>query len=245
MLEATNENVEPRQDINPNEPGNSAPEEVDQTAQASAQETEQAGHFRKLREARERAERERDEALKMIRQMEERQREATQPEPEEDMGFGSDEELAEIRHLKKIAKRQKELEKELSEYKKQATHMTAEARLKATYKDLDKVLTDENISELSKTDPDLMASIQYNPDTYSKYSAAYKAIKRLGIYKEDKYEKERAKAQENIKKPRPLSSVSPQQGDSPLSKANAFANGLTQELKDSLVKEMQEARRKY
>lgn len=36
--------------------------------------------------------------------------------------------------------------------------------------------------------------------------------------------------------------LSPQQGDSPLSKANAFANGLTEDLKKQLQKEMFEAR---
>ena len=37
--------------------------------------------------------------------------------------------------------------------------------------------------------------------------------------------------------------MSPQQGDSPLSRANAFANGLTPELRVQLIKEMEEARK--
>ena len=36
---------------------------------------------------------------------------------------------------------------------------------------------------------------------------------------------DRARVIKNSAKPRPLASVNPQQGDSPLSKANAFANG--------------------
>ena len=64
----------------------------------------------------------------------------------------------------------------------------------------------------------------------------------MGIYREDNYSKDRDKAQSNASKPKPLASVSPQQGDSPLSRANAFANGLTDELKSQLRKEMEQAR---
>ena len=54
----------------------------------------------------------------------------------------------------------------------------------------------------------------------------------------------RSKARENHAKPRPISSIGAQEGDGPLSKANAFANGLTDELKQQLLKEMQEARKR-
>ena len=52
---------------------------------------------------------------------------------------------------------------------------------------------------------------------------------------------DKAKAVINAQKPRPLTSISPQQGDSPLSKANAFANGLTPELQAQLLKEMKQS----
>jgi hypothetical protein len=46
-------------------------------------------------------------------------------------------------------------------------------------------------------------------------------------------------AHKNASKPKPLASVSPQQADSPLSKANAFANmPLSKEVKNQLHKEM-------
>ena len=67
-------------------------------------------------------------------------------------------------------------------------------------------------------------------------------IKQMGVYKEDKFSQDRARAEVNAGKPRPLTSMSPQQGDGPLSKANAFDNGLTDELKESLLKEMNDAR---
>ena len=58
-------------------------------------------------------------------------------------------------------------------------------------------------------------------------------------------EADKRKAQENSAKPRPMASVSPQQGESPLSHANAFANGLTPELQKQLWKEMQDAKKGF
>jgi hypothetical protein len=69
-------------------------------------------------------------------------------------------------------------------------------------------------------------------------------MKTFGIHK-DIYESDRLKALKNSQKPRPLASVSPQQGDGPLSKANAFANGMTAELKEQLRKEMYAARKNW
>ena len=77
----------------------------------------------------------------------------------------------------------------------------------------------------------------------AKAVSAYKHIKKLGLYTEDTYQADRDLAQRNAAKPKPLVSVSPQQGDSPLSRANAFANGLTPELQKQLRQEMEDARK--
>ena len=55
---------------------------------------------------------------------------------------------------------------------------------------------------------------------------------------------DREQAQRNMAKPRPLASVAASQGnDSPLQRANAFANGLTEELRSQLHREMVESMR--
>lgn len=182
-----------------------------------------------------------DEAMRLMQQAEAQKQGPPKPEPEDDWNFGEDEDLAEVKHLKKMAAALKKQQKEFEEYKQRSTASTAEARLRAQFPDLEKVVSQENQNRLAKEDPELYQSLLHNPDPYSQYAAAYRAIKRYGIYKEDKYVKEKQKAQENTNKPRPLTSVSPQQGDSPLSRANAFANGLTEDLKKQLWKEMQES----
>jgi hypothetical protein len=77
-----------------------------------------------------------------------------------------------------------------------------------------------------------------NPDLKEKAEETYLAIKDLGIYRKDEFVKQKETAQKNFTKPRSVNSVAPQYGDSPLNQANAFANGLTKELKKSLYQEM-------
>lgn len=205
-------------------------------------------NFRALREKAQRAEKERDELLKRFEEMQKQQSAPAQqsPSPDEDDELGiSDDDIAEGKHLKYVAKEIKRLKKELSQYQQRSTAQTVENRIKYEMPDFEKVVSEENVALLKTMEPELAESLAATPDMYVKAKAAYKMIKRVGIYAEDKYESERSVAKKNAAKPRPLTSVSPQQGDSPLSRANAFANGLTDELKEQLRREMNQARRGY
>lgn len=195
-------------------------------------------NFARLRKENARIERERDEYARKIQQLEAQQKGA-----EEDFSIAPDE-LVEGKHLSKYEKRVKELERKVEEYKQNASASTDEIRLRAQYPDFDKVVTTENIELLRDLEPELASSINSDTNLSSKATAVYKLIKKFGIYKEDNFKEDREHAQNNANKPRPLASVSPQQGDSPLSRANAFAQGLTDELKEQLRKEMYEARRR-
>lgn len=162
---------------------------------------------------------------------------------EEDIPL-ADDDLAEGKHIKRYAKKIKILEEKLKAYEQNTQASTAELRLKSQFPDFDSVVTTENLEILRDLEPDIATSINSNNDLYTKASAAYKMIKKFGIYREDVYKQDKELAYNNATKPRPLTSVSPQQGESPLNRANAFANGLTNELKEQLLKEMQEARKK-
>jgi len=233
------------------EPGHSAAPQDNQTDEAISTTNTEDRNFVEMRKKLEREQREKEElrrkneeAMQIIRNIEaqKQQQEAPKEEVRQEIHLGEDDDLVEVKTVKAILANQKRLEKKLAESEKKSYQMTAEARLKASFPDLEKVVSDENLEKLKQADPDLMASIQYNPDPYSQYAAAYKAIKRQGIYQEDKFAADREKAERNANKPRPLTSVSPQQGDSPLSKANAFANApLTDELKKKYWRELQEA----
>jgi len=207
-------------------------------------ETKAQANFRTLRQEKERLELENKEAMRKLAEYENSKNK--QPQEEEDLDINlNDDDLFEGKHYKKLAKKLKKQEEVLKQYQQQVNLTSTEARLKAQYSDFDQVVSEVNIKALQNQEPELAATIASNNDIYSKAVAAYKMIKRLGIHVEDNYTLDKQLAQQNAKKPKPLASVSPQQGDTPLSKANAFANGLTPELQKQLLREMNEASKNY
>lgn len=196
-------------------------------------------NFRNLREAKERAERERDELMRRMQEIEARNQQLTPEDPEPNL---NPDDLVEWKYVKKEINK---LKQELKGYQQHSSQASAEARLKSQYPDFDKVVTKDTIEQLSQAEPELAATLRANTDLYGQAVSAYKLIKKLGLYQEDTYQEDRERAQRNAAKPKPLTSIAPQQGDSPLSRANAFANGLTPELKEQLRKEMMSARRGY
>jgi len=195
---------------------------------------ERVTNWRRLREAKERAERERDEALRQLQGNSQYKREEQPVAPEFNL---ADDDLAEGKHLKAIkqdnANRMAQIEMQL-----------VEQRIKAQFPDFESVVNQDTLGMLRDEDPELAESIRSNKNMHSQMVTAYKSIKRYGFAPSDKFAKDKEKAATNAAKPRPTASVSPQQGDSPLSRANAFADGFTPELAKQLWKEMQEIRKK-
>jgi len=198
-------------------------------------------NIRALRESKERIQRERDE---MARRLQEYESRANPQAPEEDLSLNLGEnDLAEGKHLTKIQKQLTRQRDELLRTQQQTNALLVETKLKTEHPDIDKVVTVDNIKSLSELYPEIAQTLNSSTDYYSKAKAAYTMIKKFGIHVDDTFGSDRELAQRNAAKPRPLASVSPQQADSPLSRANAFANGLTEELKVQLRKEMEEATR--
>lgn len=202
------------------------------------QETSSERNLRALREKAERIERERDEAMRRLKEIEAAKQGIQE---EDDLGIDPDA-LVDGKQLKHIHKEMKRMKQELQQYQQRNSEVVTETRLRAQYSDFDKVVTKENVEALKAAYPEIAHTLNSSGDLYNTASAAYTMIKKFGIYQEDNYVKDREIAQKNAAKPRPLSSVNPQQGDSPLSRANAFANGLTDELKEQLYREMMQAR---
>lgn len=218
------------------------------------QESDAKKSFRELSAAKRKAERERDEYLRRLEELETRahRQQATTPkeqaEEDEEFHLGADD-IAEGKHIAKVDNRAQKkiraLEERLSKYETKTNEERAEAALRSKYADFDKVVSRDNIDLLTEAYPELARTIHSNNDLYTKAVSAYTMIKKFGIYQESPFTSEKALAMKNVAKPRPLTSVSPQQGDSPLGRANAFANGLTDDLKTQLLKEMQASRKSY
>lgn len=219
-------------------------ESAKEESTASPNESSAQVNFKKLREAKDKAERERDELIRYFKETQQSKETAKEPEEDEEIHLGPDD-LAEGKHLTKVAKKIKKLEEQLKSYQQKSTAVSIETQLKNQYPDFDKVVTSDNLKSLKESYPEIASTISSTTDLYSKAVSAYTLLKKLNIHVEDTYQNERDIVHKNISKPRPLTSVSPQQGDSPLSKANAFANGLTDELKSQLYKEIVESRKGY
>lgn len=212
--------------------------EHEEVAPLPTPEPAQAKNFRQLKEQKQIVERERDEYARRIQELE------AQQAPEEDLEYNlGNDDLAEGKHLRKVDSKVKRLEEQLRQYQQQSNVSMVEARLKAQYPDIDSIVSQENLEQLQDNYPEIAQSISSTTDLYAKAVSAYTLIKKLGIAQEDRYVAEKSIVKLNAAKPKPLASVSPQQGDSPLSKANAFANGLSDDLKKQLQKEMNDARR--
>ncbi len=200
--------------------------------------------WKALRQQKELAEKRALEAEKRLQESQKQPNQQAADEEDLSLNLGEDD-FAEGKHLSKVDKKIQRLENQLKQYQEQSALSATEARLKAQFPDFDRILSVENMDNLQAAYPEIANTINSSNDLYSKAVTAYTMIKKLGIApQEDVFSNDRALAQRNAAKPKPLASISPQQGDSPLSKANAFANGtLTDDLKKSLWKEMNEYRK--
>lgn len=236
-----NEEVQPTETVNNNEEPVAQPyednpyEDSPPVEEAVAPQSQKEINFNLLREKARKLEKERDEAIKIARELQGAQKAY---EPEEDLEL--EEDLVEA-DSSRISKELKSLRREMKGYQQQSSTLAVEAQLKSQFSDFDSTVTKENIEALRLVYPEIAQTINQSPDLYNKAVSAYTLIKRLGIQQEDIYKGDKELARNNSNKPRPLVSVSPQQGNSPISQANAFANGLTDELKKQLHKEMLKA----
>ncbi len=234
--------------VETHEPESIEPQETEasQPEVQQPKETLQARNFRELREKALALQRERDEAVRLLKERDAQATPQAKTEPEEDDEVTlAPDELAEGKHLSKVGRKIKKLEQEMYRNQQIAQELAIEARIKSQFPDYDSIVTKENIEALRLLEPEVAQTIHESKDLYSKAVSAYKMIKKAGISQEDTYMPEKDRALKNAAKPRAMVSAAPQQGESPLQRANAFANGLTDELKKSLMQEMIAARKGY
>ena len=212
----------------------------------------QENNFKALRERAERAEREREELMKYVLESKKSQSSApvekvAQERVEElDSDFDlsvDDDALIEGKHAKKLAAELKKVRQEMKQMRSQSSESMTEAKIKAQYPDFDSVVNNATVQQLNAEYPEIAATLRDTKDLYSKATAAYKIMKKFGIYRDTTYDQDKAVAIKNSAKPRTVTSLNPQQGDSPLSKANAFANGMSKDLQAQLLREMTNARK--
>lgn len=215
-----------------------------------APESEESGYkvnmrIKALRLAKEKAERERDDILRLAQMNQsfnkpQEEKQVTKPRSR----LRSDE-LVEGTHVNELDDELQQLKQQLLRQQQQSYNENSKLRLKTRFNDFEQVVNQETIEMLQVLQPEIAQTLNSTQDIYAAGVTAYNIIKNLGLKPEASYDSDIKRIQTNAAKPKPMVSINPQQGESALAKANAFANGLTPELKDQLYKEMQAARQNY
>ena len=205
-----------------------------------------------LREDRDRLRQEREEMARDMREMrrllEEQQQRVAPKEEDDTVHLPGEYDTIEAKHLAELdAKsrlRVKRQEDKLKKLEADVVRIAAENKLMNEFPDYKNILSEDNIRKLEELQPELASSIASNPDPYKMRKAAIGAIKTFIMKSEDERAKElelkakNAKISDNSVKPIPSVGGINNPASSPLSKANAFSNGLlTQERKQELWKD--------
>jgi len=195
--------------------------------------------WKKLRDKALAAEKRAAELEQALAQAAKQQPQPAQEEEEAEISVDADA-LVEGKHLSQVNKHIKKLEAQLNQYQQQTALSATEMRLKTQYPDFDTIVSRDNLESLRLAYPEIAQTINSSSDLYSKAVSAYTMIKKLGINEDNEtFDAEKEVIHKNANKPKPSALLKPQQGDSPLTKANAFAQGpLTDDLKAAMLKEM-------
>ncbi len=155
-------------------------------------------------------------------------------EPEEDLELLTESE-------KKLYNKIKTLEQRVqTNQAKEADYVVD--RLRSKYADFDDVVNAENITYLQTNNAALAKALaSLKDDPYEQGLAAYDVLRKTEWFQQRETMQDKVKLQENAKKPMSVQAVRKQGA---LSEANTFANGLTPELKKTLLKEMAESRKR-
>ena len=138
-------------------------------------------NWKNLREEKDRVQRERDEAVALLRQIENQvlseQKKAKEAPSNEFDDLDADDYIP----RSYVDKKYKELRREVEEYKKTNYERTVESQMKAQFSDFDEIVSHDNIKKLKDAYPEIASSIASNSDLGSRAKAAYTVIKKLGI----------------------------------------------------------------
>ncbi len=262
---------EMNEDANTEEPDNNE-DDVEAVAAPEVQsvkknkETPASARIRELKEAnrrieKEAAEKERIMQMQLLQMQQYQQMQQMQQqkpveqveEVEEDFNLNMDDDaLIEAKEMKKAHERMKVMQRQIKameattrQNQMEARMIADENRLLTTYPDFYSVFTKENLAVLEKLEPELAETILANKNFYSQRVTAYKSIKQHGIDREYEIDADRQRAIKNSNKPRPMTSIRPQQGGSPLEMASSYANGSRDSESDRAraLREMSEARK--
>jgi hypothetical protein len=198
-----NDQVEETVQENLEEQVNDTPSNLDENvaiAKDDAVSEQNKLNIKAMREAKRKAEQERDELLNRIKEL----------ETSKNKFVDDDDDLYED-DITKTKKELQELKSQWQAQQNQAKVFQIEQKLKAGFPDLEQVVNDETIEVLKARDKSFAKIIDSQPQSvdelYNRAVSAYALIKKYGIYVEDNHKADRARVEKNMSKPRPVSTA--------------------------------------
>lgn len=224
------EEVSDTTDINKSESSDVDKEEKNHTTKQN---------FDTLRKIKQKAEKERDEAYRRIKELETKSLESPpKPEsPDEDLNINvDDDDFVDGRQMSKVDKKIRKLEEKLLAYEGKIILSQAETRLKVKYPDFGKIVNKETVDMLNEAYPEIAETLRSSQDLYNKGVAAYTMIKRLGL--NIGASDDSPSVENNMRKPKVGAAVNSRSGSNPLSYANEYSKDISGDRKKELYKEM-------
>ncbi len=201
---------------------NQPEQEVQAASEQQIVQDRQERNFRELREKQKQLERERDEANRRALYAEALLSKNNQPQHTPEPSLADDD----IPEWGQVRKEIDKIQQQLADERKKVELSNAELRLASMYPDYRELLSDKNIDLLRTIEPELMSSIDSNPDMYSKAVAAIKAVKTFGIQNRDEYGAKKEAIKQQAAKPKSINSLSPSASNSPLNQAHNFTGSM-------------------
>ena len=200
--------------------------------------------WKELREEGRRTKVERDEAIRLLKMIDENNRRNQPQNKKEEDNFDinslSDEEYSDNKVLKKVIRQQqseyKRLKEDVSHNLQVSYQRDVEHRLNSRYPDYESIVTNDNLERLKYERPSMFKSISHNPDVYDQAVSAYEAIRDFGIYKPKTFSREDSQMAKNKGKPKQSPVIPPKKKDSSLDRIDSYGNP-TQREQDELFED--------
>jgi len=236
------ENVEQVQEVVPQQEAAVAQAEVQPEAvpeqQAAGEQSVQNVRFETLREARQKAEQERDNLRRQLEYLQMQQQVGQQPQAQQaqqQFQIGDNDYVQGVHLKKQFEAMEAKQQRHLDELKER----TINASIAVECPDYDKVVTPENLAVLEKAYPQVAATLNASTDKYNNRKTAYTLMKNLGIASSQSHDKAVAQAKVNSQAPLPSTSVKQQQGGGgPISHLNSFADSSAPESRELTYQQM-------
>lgn len=212
-------------------------------SQNESKQSDAALNFKRLREANERLEREREQDRQMMMAMQEellKRNQLSQQAPQIDEFADLDKsDWSTIAQTEKLAARiaDERFERKWAEAEARRKAEELPSRLISRYNDFNQVVNKENVQQLRDLDPDLAHALSLISDEEKKAIATYKYIKKFVPQSQGSSSFEATqKMQQNEEKPKSLSSTG---GGSPLNNIEEYQmRKMSDDFKNSIYQEM-------